>query len=228
MRQTWETLLFAHWPMPPEEMRERLPRGLTLDTYGGQAWLGIVPFRMTHVRPRGLPPIPTATTFPELNVRTYVTVDGKPGVYFFSLDAASWLAVRAARFGFHLPYFDARMKIGVADDKQIAYRSQRQHRRAPPCELVATYGPNGQVFEAAPGSLEDWLTARYCLYSVNRAGRIFRGEIHHAPWRLQVAEAAFERNTMASLQGFALPDVAPLLHYAHRMEMICWLVSPVD
>lgn len=227
MRQTWQDLLFAHWPMPAEALRDRIPAPLTLDTYQGRAWLGIIPFRMTHVRLRGLPPVPGTATFPELNVRTYVTYDGKPGVWFFSLDAASGLAVRVARLAFRLPYFDAHMQATTRADGSVTYESQRIHTGSPPCELAASYAPAGPVFPARPGSLEEWLTARYCLYSTDRAGRLYRGDIHHLPWPLQRATASIERNTLASLQDFTLPDVLPLLHFSRRLDMICWRIRRV-
>jgi uncharacterized protein YqjF (DUF2071 family) len=182
---------------------------------------------MTKVRVRGLPPVPGTETFPELNVRTYVTYDGKPGVWFFSLDAASPFAVRVARAAFHLPYYDARMQAETAADGRVAYLSHRIHAGAPPCEVAATYAPTGPVFAARPDSLEEWLTARYCLYSTNRAGHLYRGDIHHVPWPLQRATAAFERNTLASLQGFTLPDVLPLLHFSRSLDMICWRIRRV-
>jgi hypothetical protein len=227
MRQTWQDLLFAHWPMPAGALRDRIPAALTLDTVEGEAWLGIVPFRMANVRVRGLPPIPGVATFPELNLRTYVTYDGKPGVWFFSLDAASRLAVRVARLTFHLPYFDARMRAITSPNGHVAYRSQRQHRQSPPCELSTTYAPVGPVYQAREGSLEAWLTARYCLYSADRSGNLYRGDIHHMPWPLQRAEATFERNTLTSLQGLALPDAPPLLHFSRSLDMICWRIRRV-
>lgn len=226
MRQSWRELLFAHWPVPADVLRARLPAGLTLDTYAGQAWLGIVPFRMTDVRVRGLPPVPTAGAFPELNVRTYVVAQGKPGVWFFSLDAGSPLAVRVARLAFFLPYFDARFAIQRPGER-IEYGSQRTHRGAPGAELVATYQPVGPEFRAEAGSLEDWLTARYCLYATNRMGTLYRGDIHHVPWSLRRAEAEITRNTMTNGLGINLPDVPPLLHYAHHMQMLCWPIQRV-
>jgi uncharacterized protein len=226
MRQTWRELLFAHWPVPPESLRSRMPAGLELDTYDGQAWVGVVPFRMTNVRLRALPAVPTAGEFPELNVRTYVVAQRKPGVLFVSLDAGSALAVLAARTAFLLPYFTARFEVERTSDT-IHYESRRLRSGGAPVELATRYRPVGPVFRAAPGSLEDWLTARYCLYTSGRFGRLYRAEIHHAPWPLQVAEAEFTRNTMASAQGIALPNVAPLLHYAARLDMLAWPILPV-
>ena len=225
MRQTWEDLLFAHWPVPPDTVRPLLPDGLDLDTYDGQAWVGIVPFRMTGVRVRGLPPIPTATRLPELNVRTYVRAGGKPGVYFISLDAGSPLAVFVARATYFLPYYTARFSL-TREGEIIRYTCRRTHRGAAPVEFAAAYRPTGLVFTARTGTLEDWLTARYCLYSASPRGRLYRGEIHHAPWPLQPAEAEITRNTLASGQGITLPDTPPLLHFAHRLDILAWGIHP--
>lgn len=226
MRQTWEELLFAHWPVAPAALRPLIPAGLDLDTHEGQAWISIVPFRMTGVRVRGLPPIPSATRFPELNVRTYVSAGGKPGVCFVSLEAGSPLAVAVARTTFFLPYYVARFRIARAGDT-IRYACRRTQRGAVPVELEASYRPTGPVFTARPCSLDDWLSARYCLYSAGPGGRLYRGEIHHKPWPLQPAEAEITRNTMASAQGIALPDVPPLLHYVRRLDILAWRIHPV-
>ncbi len=227
MRQTWRELLFAHWPVEPDTLRPRIPPGLTLDTYQGHAWIGIVPFRMTDIRVRGMLPIPTATHLPEINVRTYVVAQEKPGVLFFSLDAGSLLAVLTARMAFLLPYYGARFTL-KRQGTVIHYESHRPRTKAPPVEFVADYWPVGPVFEPRLGSLEDWLTARYCLYTSGRSGRLYRGDIHHVPWPLQMAQADIARNTMASGQGLALPDTPPLLHYAHRMDMLAWPVAPLE
>lgn len=225
MGQVWSELLFAHWPIAAHIMRKLVPAGLELDTFEGQAWVGVVPFRMSNIRLFGLPPIPFAARFEELNVRTYVTLDGRPGVYFFSLDANNPLAVATARSWYHLPYFNAKMVV-TSEGNQINYYSQRTHRHFPPGEFAATYSPIGDVFQAQPGTLEYWLTARYCLYSAYRE-RIFRGEIHHAPWPLQLAQANFSTNTVAQSHGIELPDTAPLLHYAQRLEVRAWPIKRI-
>lgn len=223
MTQTWNTLLFAHWPLPPETLRPLLPAALTLDTYEGEAWLGVVPFQMTNVRPRLAPPVPGLSTFPELNARTYVTLDGKPGVWFFSLDASNRIAVALARRLFRLPYYRARMSSRRSDEKQaIRYHSARTHRDAPSATLDALYRPTGPVSYAARGSLEEWLTERYCLYAVGPGDALLRDEIHHRRWPLQPAEAEIQVNTMALAAGIALPDTPPLLHYAARQETLIW------
>jgi uncharacterized protein YqjF (DUF2071 family) len=220
MAQSWHDLLFAHWRVDAAALGALLPPGLALDTFAGEAWVGVVPFRMSGIRLRGLPAVPGTSAFPELNVRTYVTDGEHPGVWFFSLDAAHALAVRVARRWFHLPYFDARMRCD-ADGAGIDYASERTHRGAPPAALRARYRPTGEVSRASPGSLERWLTERYCLYARSPRG-LLRGEIHHAPWPLQPAAAEIETNTMAAAVGIPLPDEPPLLHFARRIDVVCW------
>src|SRR5690242_3353109 len=176
MTQIWHELLFAHWPISPEILRPLIPPVLALDTYEQQAWVGIVPFRMTYVRPRGVPPVPGLSAFPELNVRTYVTLNGIPGVYFFSLDAGNAIAVALARRLAHLPYFNAQMSSKRVGET-VHYHSLRTHRAAPSAELLASYRPIAPVVYAQPGSLEHWLTERYCLYTL--VGQwVYRCDIH--------------------------------------------------
>src|SRR6056297_3257130 len=196
MRMTWSELLFAHWAVEPDVVASRLPAGVTLDTRNGKAWIGVVPFLMSNIAPRFCPPIPGLSRFLELNVRTYVTVDGKPGVWFFSLDAESRVAVRVARATFNLPYMDAIMSIDRGEVGEIEYKSQRTHRREPTASYDASYSAAGVFDEAPPGSLEHWLTARYCLYSASRRGCIYRGEIDHPPWKLAPASYDERANTM--------------------------------
>jgi uncharacterized protein len=221
MVQTWERLLFAHWPLPSETLRPAIPRALTLQTFDGQAWLAVTPFTVSILRPRTAPRIPGLAPFPELNVRTYVTVEGKPGVFFFSLDAGSTLAVAGARALYSLPYFRAYFDVRRQGTRMV-YRSRRAHRGAPGAEFSATYGPAGPVVAATPGTLAHWLTERYCLYAVTRRGRLRRAEIHHPPWPLQPAEAEIRMNTMTSGLGFDLPSSPPLLHFAERLEVQVW------
>lgn len=222
MAMRWSALLFAHWPVTPDVLRPLIPRGLELDTFDGEAWLGVVPFLMSGVRGRCLPRVPFAHAFPELNVRTYVTRGGKPGVWFFSLDAAHRLAVRVARATFRLPYFDAAMRCERQGDS-IRYESRRTHRGAVPAEFAATYQPVGPVYCSRPGDLDHWLTERYCLYTAGRRGVVRRGDIHHAPWPLQPAEAAFDVLRMTELLGVRLPDVPPRLQYAASLDVVAWL-----
>jgi hypothetical protein len=222
----WHDLLFAHWPVPAADLQRALPAGLQLDRFNGTAWLGVVPFRMTGVRPRWIRALPWFSAFAELNVRTYVRVGGKPGVYFFSLDAANGLAVEVARRWYHLPYFRARMECRDHGG-HIAYFSRRTHRGAPPAEFLATYWPTGEVFQPVRGTLEYFLTERYCLYTTGAGSKVCRAEIHHAPWPLQPAAARIQANSMAAAHGFRLPDVSPVLYFARRLDVVAWRLKPI-
>jgi len=220
MTQSWHNLLFAHWPVDAALLQRRMPPGLPLDLYEGQAWIGVVPFRMTNVAPRLVPTLPWVSEFAELNVRTYVTVGGKPGVYFFSLDAESALAVAAARSLLHLPYFTAQMQVRC-DARGVDYSSRRMGDGAS-AELVARYEPAGPAFHAKPGTLDHFLTERYCLYNVDARFRAYRLEIHHPPWTLQRAAATFAANTMTEAAGIRLPAMAPVLHFSPRQDTLAW------
>jgi uncharacterized protein len=223
MTQSWHDLLFAHWPVDARALRERVPAAFELDRFAGEAWLGVVPFDMTNVAPRFVPAIPGISAFPELNVRTYVTVAGKPGVYFFSLDAESAMAVSLARAMLHLPYFTASMDVS-REDGWVDYWSERlAAEEAPHAEFEARYRPTGPPQPSRPGTLEYFLTERYCLYNADDAFKPYRLEIHHPPWPLQPAEAMITTNTMAEAAGLRLPSQAPLLHFAKRQDTVCWM-----
>jgi uncharacterized protein len=212
--QTWEDVTFLHWRVDEAELRLLLPEGLRLDTHDGSAWLGVVPFRLTGLRLRGLPPLPLVSSFPELNVRTYVTHEGRPGIWFFSLDAGSRLAVEAAHRLYRLPYRLARMS-GERRDGWTHYDSAR-----PGAVLSARARGDGAVFHARPGSLEHFLTERYCLFVADGAA-IRRADIHHLPWPLQAGEAAVELNTMAPA-GVELSTEEPLVHVVTRIDVVVW------
>jgi uncharacterized protein YqjF (DUF2071 family) len=217
--QTWEELAFLHWRVDEAALRPLLPQGLQLDTHEGEAWLGITPFRLTGFRMRGMPPLPFVSQFPELNVRTYVTRDEKPGIWFFSLDAGSQLAVEGAKRLYKLPYRHARMSIARRHG-HIHYDSAREG-----AAFSARYRGTGDFFHAEPGSLEWFLTERYCLYAAD-GGDLYRAEIHHPPWPLQTGEAVVELNTMPP-PGVALPDEEPLVHYAVRQDVVVWPLERV-
>lgn len=227
MRQTWSDLAFLHWPVPPSQLRTLIPATLPLDTYDGEAWLGVVPFKMEYVSLRGCPNVPYLSFFPELNVRTYVTLNGKPGVYFFSLDAGNPIAVQLARSWFHLPYFNAHMTTR-RDGDTVYYDSQRTHRNAPATNLKAHYRPTSAVYLAQAGSLEHWLTERYCLYTTDSRGNMLRGEIHHPPWPLQKGEVEIEENTMAAHLGFDLSRAPTWCHVVRTIKMVAWNIRPVQ
>lgn len=221
MRQSWHDLLFAHWPLPAADVRAKVPAELELETHGGDAWIGVVPFRMSGVRPRGLPALPWLSAFPELNLRTYVRFEGRPGVWFFTLEASQRIAVLVARRWFHLPYHHARMS-SVRRGEELEYASLRLDRRGAPASFRARYGPTSPVRQARPGSFEHWATERYCLYAVTPRRQVLRGEIHHPPWPLQDARIAIEESTIAAAHGLTLPARAPVLHFARRQEVLVW------
>lgn len=224
MRMRWSNLLFAHWAFEPEAVAELLPQGVTLDIRMGKAWLGVVPFLMSQVAPRYCPAIPGLSRFLELNVRTYVSVDGKPGVWFFSLDAASRVAVRLARATFNLPYMDAHMSMKTQEDGAIDYKSSRTHRGEPEAVYDAVYSAKDAFCEAEPGSLEHWLTARYCLYSASPRGKIYRGEIDHPPWKLASATYEERANTMGESLKLRF-NGRPHLLMAEPIDVRAWLVE---
>jgi uncharacterized protein YqjF (DUF2071 family) len=221
MTQTWCDLLFAHWRVNASEVRAKVPSEFTLDLFDGSAWLGIVAFHMTNAAPRGVPALPWVSEFPELNVRTYVRVADEPGIFFFSLDAGSALAVHAAKTMLNLPYFAASMSA-VRDADVVRYESQRDAFRGE-AEFRAVYGPTATAQPAAPGSLEYFLTERYCLYNIDRHDEPYRLDIHHLPWPLRPAHAELAVNTMAQVNGIQLPDEAPLLHFVDRQDMVAWM-----
>lgn len=217
MGQTWEELLFAHWRAPADALGSHLPNALELDLFEDEAWIGVTPFRVTGLRARGLPPLPLLSSFLEVNTRTYVTAGGTPGIWFFSLDAASELAVEAARRVYRLPYFRAAMRADWRDGR-LEYESRRRYGAR--VALRVRYRPIGDVLDADPRSLAHFLTERYCLYTED-AGRLKRAEIHHEPWLLQPAEAEIEENTMPPA-GIELLDEGPLLHFSARQDVVIW------
>ncbi|PNY82817.1 DUF2071 domain-containing protein [Deinococcus koreensis] len=223
---TWRDLCFMHWPVDARHLAATLPPGLELDTFQGQAWLGVVPFRMSGVAPRFLPDVPGVSDFPELNLRTYVRPsrqqDGEGGVWFYSLDAAQPLAVRLARTLFHLPYFDARMWVSHAAGV-TRYASLRTHRHAPGGRFAGAYRAVGAPLAAPEGSLEHWLTHRLYLYSADASGRLYRGRIHHEAWPLRRAEAAITENTLADRLGVTLQGEPHLMHAGELQVRADWL-----
>jgi uncharacterized protein YqjF (DUF2071 family) len=232
MSQRWNDLLFAHWPMRAAEIEALLPDGLEADVFQGSAWIGIVPFWMDKIQLRGLPSVPGARTFPELNLRTYVrdVRTGTPGVYFFSLDAANLLAVMVARSFFHLPYFWAQMSVKPRGEREFEFYSRRL-LSGKPVRFAARYrglGPSRKLVQSRPGTIEYFLTERYCLFTRDPLGRLQRANIHHIPWPLEDAEAEISQNDLAGQMGLQLPDTPPLLHYSRRLAVYVWQAELVQ
>jgi uncharacterized protein YqjF (DUF2071 family) len=225
MAQTWSDLLFAHWRVDAEVLRDVVPASIPIDEFDGSAWIGVTPFRVEGFRLHHSPPIPVVQAFPEVNVRTYATIGDRPGIFFFSLDTASRFAVEGARRIYRVPYFHARQRIARTGG-EVAFASERTQRDGPPAELDIRYRPEGDSFEPAPGTLEHFLTERYCLYTLDSGGRVLRGDIHHAPWRIAPAGADLARNTMGRQVGLEL-EGAPLAHLAERRDVLFWTLQPV-
>jgi len=220
--QTWCDLLFAHWRVPAEELRRVVPPPLPLHLDAdGSAWLGITPFVVKGLRARGTPPLPWVSHFPELNVRTYVELDGKPGIYFLSLDAARRAAVIAARRAYRLPYFHARMRADRAGAR-VDYESERIDSSGPPARFRGSYAPSGARTD---DELARWLAERYCAYTLHGDGRPLRIEIHHPLWPLQPAEGELDAQGMADQVGIALRG-EPLLHFSARQDTLIWPPTP--
>ena len=225
MRQTWGKLLFMHWRIDQQLLRPLVPDSLTIDTFDGAAWIGIIPFTMWGIRASLLPPIPGTSAFHELNVRTYVHLDGVPGVWFFSLDAANKLAVWGARKFYYLPYFNAEMSLHQTGNT-VQYTSKRNDHRGAPATLQTSWTIGTALPPATPESLDFFLTGRYCLYSENES-KLYRSRIHHQPWPLQSATLNSFNSTMIEAQGLPAPKGHPLLHYCEEISVAIWPLKKV-
>jgi uncharacterized protein len=214
-RQSWSDLLFAHWPVPAATLRPHVPPALVIQEMEGSAWLGVVPFLLTGLTVRALP---WGATFREVNVRTYVERDGKAGVWFFSLDADSGLAVWGARTFLNLPYRRARITMTRDGDDHL----YEAHRRDGGARFSARYRPAGAVRHPLPGTLEHFLTERYCLYTTARKGGLTRIEIHHPPWPLQDAIAQVDAGGLLAADGVGVRGAPSLLHFARRLDVVVW------
>jgi len=226
MHQAWRDLLFLHWPIPVAAVRGLIPETLEIDAFEGRAYVGLIPFRMTGIRPVGLPPLPGLSRFEEVNVRTYVQRgDGRDrGVWFFSLDAAHRLAVAVARRTYHLPYHHARMRLaraegpGAADGGAITYTSTRLGPGPRPAACELAYTPTGPARPAEPGTLEHFLVERYILYTRGPRG-LLSGRVHHAPYQIQGATVHRLEESLVAAAGIARPETAPLAHYCQGVHV---------
>ncbi len=219
MKHVWHDLLFLHWPVSVGVLRDRVPRQVEIDQFDGTAWLGIVAFWMDGIRLRYLPALPGASNFAELNVRTYVRHRGQSGVYFMSLDAPHRLLSWIARRWYRLAYVAARVTV-KKDTGRIDFHSTRDDPIN--TEFRARYRAIGTPQESPAGSLEEWLTERYRLYAADPSGRLWKAEIAHTPWPLQLAEKEILQNTMPQSHGLPKMCGEPLAHYANRMETRVW------
>lgn len=221
MSQTWGKALFSHWPVSVNQICDLVPPALEIDTFDNQTWISIVPFEMSDIRCRWLPIIRLANRFPQLNVRTYVIHQGKPGVFFFSCDADHLLAVAFARSVYHLPYLKARMNLRQKGNG-IEFISKRTHWNTQKAEIHCVYRPVSDEFQTQKDSLDYWLMERYCMYTTHQK-KLYRSDIHHLPWSLQHAEAEFSHNTMMESCKISIPKgEKPILHYAENLKVLAW------
>ncbi|MDP5274186.1 YqjF family protein [Chengkuizengella axinellae] len=225
MKQTWNDLLFAHWPIRVNDIRDHIPASLTIDTFDGFAWIGVVPFHMSNIRMRFLPPVPFASSFPEINVRTYVKFKGKAGVFFFSLDAMNHLAVYIARKLFSLNYYYAQIVHSNHSDTYY-YESKRMDKDKVLTGFTGVYKPISKPFRSTRDSIDYWLTERYCLFC-NDEKYLYRGDIHHVPWQLQHVDADITNNSMTLPIGINLPLEKPIFHFSKKLDALLWSLTKV-
>ncbi|WP_144799015.1 YqjF family protein [Halorubrum depositum] len=214
LEMTWRDGLFCHWPVEPAVVDDTLPDRLSVATYDGEAYLGVVAFVMEDIRSRG---VPFGLSFPELNLRTYVEGPDGPGVYFYNLDADDRIGVAVARRLFALPYYRAEMSATRRDDGTVRFRSRRTHRGVPSARFDATYGPTDEAFAAESGSLAAFLLENYRFYA--RGNRLYHGEIAHEPWTLREGRVDVRENTLFEANGFERPAGGPIVHCAEPIEV---------
>lgn len=219
MRQNWFDLAFIHWEIPIRELRKWIPSSLEIDSFDACGWIGLVPFGMRGVTPRGLPAVPALSDFPEMNVRTYVIHKNKPGVWFFSLDVTNPLAVLVARGMFHLPYFLAQMDLR-SDGNWVDYACRYDQR-----VFRARYEPiSGQRIRSR--AFARWATERYCLYTTDREGTLYRGEIHHRQWPLECAHLEVDENTY--LDPFPVGSRQEEVLFSRSIDVVVWPLKKLD
>jgi len=226
MTQRWNDLLFAHWRTPAPTIAPLLPEGLLPDTFEGSAWVGVIPLWMDRFNFRGLPTVPGMRNFPELHLRTYVRHQhtGTPGIFNFSVDIGSLMAATAVRFIFQMPCNWAEMRLNQRSEREFAFYSRRLFSRQPVI-FSARYrglGPTRRLAEVRAGSLEYFLTERYCMFARNRAGQAVRANIHTVASPLEDAEAEIERNDLLAASGISIPAQEPVLHYSRRLAVYVW------
>jgi uncharacterized protein len=221
MKQTWQHVLFAHWPVPADDVRPLVPAPLEVDFWAGQAWVSVVTLRASGVRLRFVPPVPLLSTLHQVNLRTYVHYQGEPGVYFITIDTDHLPAALGARLLYRLPYYYARI-VMRNQGKEVSWASRRATPGTEPAEFRATYRPTGELFTPGPATLDAWLLNRFRLFMVTGGGQPKRGEIRHSEWHLHNAALAIEHDSLSAARGVRVPSVAPVTHYAAQESALFW------
>lgn len=228
-KQTWNHLGFFHWEIPASHIQKHIPPQLTVDTYQGKAYVSLIPFRATGTRPSLLPAVPFFSDFDELNLRTYVHLNGhEPGVWFFSLDASSVAAVAAARTGYKLPFFHADIQMVVSDDRlpTVTFRSRRITEASTNAHCNVTYAPDEIATIAKPESLEFFLVERYVLYTADNGG-VYRARVHHEPYRIHSATVSELKETVLLSSGIKRSEARPIAHYARMVDISIYPLEKV-
>ncbi|MGG1677746.1 YqjF family protein [Neobacillus sp. NRS-1170] len=224
MRQTWKNLLFLHWPISLEKLRPYVPSSLQIDTYNGSAWLGVILFVIEGIYPRGISSVSVTPKFPEINVRTYVQCDGKPGIYFLSIDVQNWASLNIAKRWYRLPYYSSEISF-QKEGQSFQCQSVRKGNANTIISFKGKYFPVSEVYFPKEGTLDHWLTERYCLYSSTNGVNIYCGEIHHQPWPLQKAEIEIVNNTLFTPFHFDLSEVKPTAYFSEGVDSLIWNIK---
>ncbi|MCM3568556.1 YqjF family protein [Neobacillus mesonae] len=223
MRQTWRNLLFAHWPVPAEQLRPLIPAVLDIDTYEQSAWLGVVVFHIDGIYLRGLSPLSIVPAFPEINLRTYVRHQGKPGVFFLSLDVSNWASLHIAKRWYHLPYRAADISCRQHDG---AFYYESIRKKSPSVTFKGSYAPSSEVYFSKQGVIDHWLTERYCLYSTDNRKNLYCGEIHHNPWPLQLADSEIHHTLFSPFQLEPRENKA-ICHFSKGVDTLFWNIKKI-
>jgi uncharacterized protein len=225
MYQSWGKLLFIHWQLPVEALRPLIPEPLMIDTFGGKAWIGVTPFAIWGARPVFLPSLPGISNFLEINVRTYVHLNGVPGVWFFSLDANRLLAVLGARTFFRLPYYNA--SISLKQERQtIVFNSIRSEKNSS-AKFNAAWKIDADMLPAEAGSLNFFLVERYCFYTISKK-KLYRCRVFHRPWPLHEVSLLKYKSSMIEANGLPAPGGEPLLHGGGPVNVEIWALQDVS
>ncbi|MCQ6278424.1 YqjF family protein [Bacillus sp. EB600] len=226
LRQTWNDLLFVHYPIPVELLRPHIPGSLQIDTFDGTAWLGVVVFVMEGIYFRGLAAVSLTPKFTEINVRTYVHCNGKPGVYFMSLDVGNLASLLIAKKWYRLPYQPAQISI-QKEGESFYCQSLRKGKMKIPIAFEGKYVPLSEVYLPEKGTVDHWLTERYCFFSTNKRGSVFCGEIHHRPWPLQKVKAEIVRNTLFTPFQVDVEEEKTITHFSMGVEAFFWNIKRI-